>query len=227
MELRHYWQVLKRRWWLILIPTVIVTLVSAVTYRPPPPAGYNVGVNFIVSQTPAEKTSNLDENQYYNWLDSEYIAGGLTDWANASRFKTAVSAQLTTQGLDVPPPTFNIIADNVRSKVQLSVQHGDADTAAQVIAAAITVMTEQNAQALPQLGGETAVIVLLDEAVVTPLPSGLRHQLDIPLRLALALVAGIGLALLSEYLDSTIRDRDEVEKLGFPLLGEIPKSRHR
>lgn len=227
MELKHYWRILQRRWWLLLLPPLLVAAVSLATYQPPASPGFNVGVNFLVSQTPAETEQNIDQNQYYNWLDSEYIAGGLTDWANATRFKTAVSAQLAQNNIDVPAHTFAVFADNVRSKVQLSIQHADADTLAHIMNAAIIVLSEQNGQALPQLGGETAVIVLLDDPVVTPLAAGLRNQLDLPLRLLLALAAAIGLAFLLEYLDTTIYHREEIDKLGLPLLGEIPKIRKR
>ncbi|GIK55109.1 MAG: hypothetical protein BroJett015_07720 [Chloroflexota bacterium] len=212
-----------RRWWLIIIPAAVVILVSALTYSPPPPAGYNVGMNFIVGQTPAAVAQNPDENRYYNWLTSEYIVNGLTDWAVGGEFKTAVSTHLSTQGIDAPPHTFNVVADNVRSKLQLSIQHGDAATLAQIMNAAMVVLTEQNAAALPQLGGDTAVIIPIDQPVVTPTPGSFRSQLDIPLRIALALIAGIGLALLVEYLDPTIRSRTEVTALGLPVLGEIPK----
>lgn len=223
MELRYFWKICKRRWWLIVIPPLVVAVVSLVTYSPPPPAGFNVGVNFIVSQEPAELSANPDENRYYNWLASEYIVNGLTDWVTGNEFKTAVSQQLAAQNIDAPPLSFNVVADNVRSKLQLSIQHGDAGTLAHIMEAAIDVLTEQNAAVLPQLGGETAVIVLVDQPVVTPIGQSIRSQLDIPLRIVLALIAGLGLALLVEYLDSTIRDREQVENLDLPLLGEIPK----
>lgn len=214
-----------RRWWLIVIPAAVVIVVSALTYSPPPPAGYNVGMNFIVSQTPATQAQNPDENRYYNWLTSEYIVNGLTDWAVGGEFKTAVSTHLSTQGIDAPPHTFNVVADNVRSKLQLSIQHGNAETLAQIMNAAMVVLTEQNAAALPQLGGDTAVIIPVDQPVVTPIPGSFRSQLDIPLRIALALIAGVGLALLAEYLNTAVRSREEVEDLGLPVLGEIPKGR--
>lgn len=214
-----------RRWWLIVIPAAVAIVVSVLTYSPPPPAGYNVGMNFIVSQTPATQAQNPDENRYYNWLTSEYIVNGLTDWAVGGEFKTAVSTHLSTQGIDAPPHTFNVVADNVRSKLQLSIQHGNAETLAQIMNAAMVVLTEQNAAALPQLGGDTAVIIPVDQPVVTPIPGSFRSQLDIPLRIALALIAGVGLALLAEYLNTAVRSREEVEDLGLPVLGEIPKGR--
>jgi capsular polysaccharide biosynthesis protein len=43
--------------------------------------------------------------------------------------------------------------------------------------------------------------------------------------LILALVVGIALAFLLDYLDDTIRHRADVESLGLPILAEIPTRR--
>jgi capsular polysaccharide biosynthesis protein len=223
MELRAFWNIFRRRWLLVLIPPLVVALVSAVTYQPPPAPGFNVGVNFIVAQSPSPAAELADEDRYYNWLGSEYIVNGLTDWAVSGSFKTAVSTHLAQENIDVAPGSFSVNAENVRSRLQVSIQHGDAEALAHIVNAAITVLSEQNASALPQLGGETAVLVLLDEPIVTPRPRSLSSLLDIPLRIAIGLAAGLGLALLVEYLDPTIRTREEAEEIGFAILGEIPK----
>ncbi|MCB8929086.1 MAG: hypothetical protein H6652_26060 [Ardenticatenaceae bacterium] len=225
MELRAFYAIFRRRWLLVLIPPLVVALFSAVTYQSPPAPGYNVGVNFLVAQPPTPSADLADQERYYNWLSSEYIVNGLTDWAVSGSFKTAVSNQLAQEGLEVPPGSFSVGAENVRSRLQISIQHGDAETLAQIVNAAITVLREQNADALPQLGGETAVLTLLDEPFVTPLPRSLSSLLDIPLRIAIGLAAGVGLALLVEYLDPTIRSREEAEAMGFAILGEIPKQK--
>jgi len=223
MELLAFWKIFRRRWLLVLIPPLVVALFSVVTYQPPPAPGFNVGVNFIVAQSPSPGADLVDEDRYYNWLGSEYIVNGLADWAVSGNFKTAVSSQLAQENIDAAPGSFSVIASNVRSKLQISIQHGNAETLAHIIDAAITVLSEQNADALPQLGGETAVLVLLDEPIVTPLPRSLSSLLDIPLRVAIGIAAGLGLALLVEYLDPTIRNRQEAEEMGFAVLGEIPK----
>jgi hypothetical protein len=149
MELRAFWNIFRRRWLLALIPPLVVALFSAVTFQPPPAPGFNVGVNFIVAQPPTPGADLADQERYYNWLGSEYIVNGLTDWAVSGRFKTAVSQQLAQQGLDVPPGSFSVAAENVRSRLLILIQHGDAGTLAQVMDAAITVLSEQNAEALP------------------------------------------------------------------------------
>lgn len=220
-----FFAIFRRRWLLVLIPPLVVALFSAVTYKPPPAPGYNVGVNFLVAQPPTPSAELADQERYYNWLSSEYIVNGLTDWAVSGSFKTAVSNQLTQEGLGVPPGSFSVGAENVRSRLQISIQHGNAETLAQIVNAAITVLREQNADALPQLGGETAVLTLLDEPIVTPLPRSLSTLLDIPLRIAIGIAAGLGLALLVEYLDPTIRSREEAEAMGLAVLGEIPKKK--
>jgi capsular polysaccharide biosynthesis protein len=223
MELRHYWKLFRRRWLLVVIPFFIVAAYSVATYTPAPPPGYSAGVTFIVSQSPSSATERAEEERYYTWLTSEYIVNGLTDWVTGTGFATAVREQLAVDGLNTPPGSFHIVADNVRSKLQLSISHADADVLENIVRKVILVLTEQNADALPQLGGETAVLVQLDQPVVAPIPQSIRNQLDTPLRILLGLAAGMGLALLAEYLDPTIRERSEVEALELTVLGEIPK----
>jgi capsular polysaccharide biosynthesis protein len=107
----------------------------------------------------------------------------------------------------------------------ISITAGDAETLAHILDGVIAVMIEDNAAALPQLGGERAILTQLDEPIVNPIAAGIRSQLDLPLRVALALLAGLGLALLAHYLDPTVRDRAELGDLGLPLVGEIPNER--
>jgi capsular polysaccharide biosynthesis protein len=219
MELRHYWKIFKRRWLIVLIPAVMVLAVGLLTYRPPVPV-YNVGVRFLVAQAPAPE-SNTDEQRYYNWLTSEYIVNGLTDWVRGTEFATAVSAQLAAQDIAMPPGAIRVFPDNTRSMLTISMSHTSTPELAAMIEAVTTVLIEQNA--LPQLGGEKAEIVPLDQPHINQIPPSLRDQLDLPLRVLLALGVGVGLALLAEYLDPTIRERDELAGLGLEIMGEIPK----
>ena len=50
-----------------------------------------------------------------------------------------------------------------------------------------------------------------------------REQLDLPLRVLLALAAGIGLAFLWDYLDDSVRDRADLEQMGIAVLGVVPR----
>lgn len=225
MELRAYWKVLKRRWLLIVVPALVVLAVGVATYTPPPPA-YNVGVRFIVGQLPTAAAALEDEERLANWQASEYVVNGLTDWAHGLNFAQMVSDRLAAQGIDVPAGVImgGLHADNTRSLMQLSLTYGgDPETLRAMMLAAIDVLQTENGNALPQLAGAPATLLVLDEPVVNPIAAGIRSQLDLPLRLLLALAAGLGLAFLVEYLDPTLRGREEVEELSLPVLGEIPR----
>jgi len=224
MELRRYWHILRRRWLLVLIPALIVLIAGLVTYRPPASA-YNAGVRFIVGQTPAANAELMDEQRYYNWLTSEYIVNGLTDWVKGGEFAVAVSEQIVKQGHEIPAHEIQagLVADNARSMLTISLTHGDPQALAIMMDGVIAVLLADNGQALPQLGGDTAVLTQLDQPAVNKLPSGIRGQLELPVRIILALFAGLGLALLVEYLDPTVRDRFEAQRLGLDILGEIPR----
>ncbi len=227
MELRRYWTILRRYWLLALIPAALVLALGLVTWRPAPTV-YNAGVRFIVGQPPGAAAADFDEQRYYNWLTSEYIVNGLTDWVRGIRFAQAVVDRIEAQkGIRYDPLALQagLAADNARSMLTVSVTAGGFETARDLIEGVIVVLTEDNAAALPQLGGQAAVLTQLDQPAVNPIAPGIRGQLDLPLRVALALLAGLALALLAHYIDPTVRDRAELERLRLPVLGEIPKER--
>jgi capsular polysaccharide biosynthesis protein len=226
MELRQLWQVLLRRWPLAAIPFVVVLALGLASYHPPPPA-YNVGINYTAGHPPASGSgADYEDDRYYPWLTSEYIANGLADWVKSGSFALAVSEELAEQGITVTPGAIrgSIASDNARSVLLLSMTYGDEQTLARMIEAATEVLQTRNAEAFPFLG-ENAAVVALDDPVVNQVPAGLRATLDLPLRLILATGAGLGLAFLVDYLDPTLRSRQELEKMGLDVLAEIPRVR--
>ncbi len=224
MELRAYAQLLRRRWPVMLIPALVVLIIGLATYEPPG-VFYNVGVRFLVGQSPSPAADAEDEERLANWQASEYIVNGVTDWVNGTLFAQRVSQHLATQGVDVPHLTiFNgLQADNTRSMLQLSLSYGDRETLAAIVAAAITVLQEQNSAGIPQLGGVAAVIIPLDEPIINEVRAPITSQLGWLVRVALALAAGLGLGLMVDYLDRTVRDREDLAALELPVVGEIPK----
>jgi capsular polysaccharide biosynthesis protein len=224
MELREIWALLKRRWLVIVIPTAVVLAIGLITYRPPGPL-YNAGVRFIVGQAPVETQELTDEQRLANWKTSEYIVNTLADWVHGGQFAGLVSQELQDQGITVAPPEIvaGTASDSTRSMMVLSMNYSDDAVLEQMLNAASHVLLSANDQGLPQLGGEPAGVVQLDQPIVNRIPPGITTQLQLPLRIALALAAGLGLALLVDYLDPTVRGRRELEELGLPVMAEIPK----
>lgn len=105
----------------------------------------------------------------------------------------------------------------------LSMTYHDAAILEQMLNKAAAVLKEQNDLGLPQLGGIPAELVQLDEPIVNQVPASITKQLELPLRILLAIGAGIGLAFLVDYLDPTVRERKELESMGIRVIAEIPK----
>lgn len=223
MELRSYWIIFKRRWLYVIIPTLIVLAIGLVSYSRPAPL-YNAGVRFIVGQEPIGSASLTDEQRLANWKTSEYVVNTLADWVRGGQFAGLVSQGLAEQGITVAPQAIvaGTSSESTRSMMVLSISYVDPTVLNQIMHEAGRVLIERNDLGLPQLGGEPAQLVQLDEPIVNRVSAGIVQQLDLPLRIVLALLAGIGLALLVEYLDPTIRDRRELETMGLLVIGSIP-----
>ena len=70
---------------------------------------------------------------------------------------------------------------------------------------------------------ETNNLRVVEEAQVPAFPIKPQKSREIGIAIIMGLLAGIGLALLLERLDNTIRTPEEVQSyLGFPVIGVVP-----
>ena len=102
MELREYWHIIRRRWWLPLALAAIVALAWLATNKPwqPRPPVYNTSLSFSVGIRP-EQAGDSEEN-YYVALTSEYLIDDMAEVVRGSEFAAAVSERLAMQGISVP-----------------------------------------------------------------------------------------------------------------------------
>jgi len=223
MELKIYWKILLRRWWLVVAPVAVVAIYVAATYTPPAPV-YQVVMRFAAGTKPAGLSEDYD--RYYPWLASEYIANGLADVAETGAFAQAVASRLTEAGLEVAPAAIQsaIVTDNAQSILVVYLTWPDAEQIVAVAEAITAELTGNGATYFPQLEGVEPAVRLLDTPAPVSLPPGLRTQLMGPaIKIGLAFVVGVALALLWHYLDPTVREAAELEELGVDVLAEIPR----
>jgi len=226
MELRDYFVIARRWWWLIVLPALVAGLYGAATYRPPAPT-YSAAIRYTAGQPANLAASPGYDPNYYRWLTSEYIVTGLKTWVQTDNFAAAVSAELAAKGQSVSVGALRgaLGSDSTRSILVVSFSSGDSSQVPAIFEAITTVLQRDNAAVFPQLCGMAAVVQPLDGPGVVVVAPSLRSRLDWPLQLAVGLVLGIGLALLAHYLDPFVRDRRDLDQLGLPVITEIPRGK--
>lgn len=223
LELRTYLGILRRRWPFVVIPTLIVLLLAIATFQVPKPS-YKVQMQYIVSQPPSVSAETDEEARQFTWVTSQYVVNAVNDWSDGTDFAGRIARQLNAQGIEIDTLAVanSIEVDTFRSILELVFVHPDRETIEAMANAATVVLQNDNTAAVPHLGQTKAQIVPIDEVIVQTLGAGIGAYLDIPLRLFVALAAGVGLAFLIEYIDPKIRTRSQVLAINIPVLGEIP-----
>jgi hypothetical protein len=228
MELQALWKVVRRWWPLIALPALLALLLSLPSLPSvlAAPVTYTVGVRFTAGQTPPSD-GVFQDRAYIPWLASEYVVINLAAWVSTDSFAQAVSAQVAQNGGPVISAEFArgaLRADAVRSLMTLYVNGGDSATVLAIAEAAIVVLGQQSGQYFPQVGANGLQVVALDRPLVAPVAAPLTARITPLLRVLLGLAAGIGLAFLAAYLDPTLRERADLERLGLVVLADLPKA---
>jgi len=229
MELRAIWKIIRRRWWLILLPTLAAGAYAAYSaMRAPAGGGFATNLHFTAAPPAGGDTVSYEDSEYYPWLTSEFVVNGLVDWAKTGSFAEEVSTELAASAdIEIPAAALRgaINADNERSVMVVYLNWGDADQLASIADAVSMVLSERSSDYFPQFGAGEVEVVQFDEPVISPVPPPLSVRLQPLVRAGLGLAAGIALAFLVEYLDPTIHGRGDLALLEFDILVEVPRSK--
>ena len=221
MELLRYWEIVVRRGWMVLLVPV-VALVSWLAFRPAPIGGYQGSLRFMVGVTPPEEP--LTGEELYNFeLASEFIVDDFAEVVKSRAFRQDVAARLADQGAELERCAIQGYAvTRLHRILTVTISCPDRDEAVAIAHATQRALEEENARYFAQLGARGAQVTVIDPAVVSPVPPPLRERLDLPIRLVLGVLGGLGLAFLMDYLDTSIRTPRDAESLGVPVLGRLP-----
>jgi len=109
MELRHYWNVIWRRRWLVLAILLLTTLVSGYMALGTPRT-YQTDVWFITRQEPTPDSPGMPGvvgsgaamvftfNRYYNWFGSEFLVDDYTQIVTSDAFANSVLETMREPG---------------------------------------------------------------------------------------------------------------------------------
>lgn len=227
MELRQYGAILFRRIWIPFLLVVLVAGVSLATQKTPPPS-YSTAISFLVGVKPERVPGQFNYDGYYASISSEFIADDLSVIVTRQIFVDDVNKYLAEMGspIQISPGVFSgmTFAGKQHRVLQLNITWPDAAQLQDIARAAVRAIETDSETYLSPLGAFGALITVID-GPTAPVAAGpsLTQKLDLPVRLILALIAGVGLVFLLHYLDTSVRDAAELEALNVAVLGEIPK----
>ncbi len=229
MELLSLFEIVKRRWWLVLIPVIVagVLSISALRTMIAPPVSYALVMRFTASAKPANG-GNFQDTNYTPWLASEYAVNGIKDWIRTESFAKELSAALAKRGKPIAQDALRsvITSDNNRSVFQFIVQSWpNADELREIGLAAVDALVNHAETYWPQFGPDQTktVIVPLDAPEPAAAAVPITQRIAPLIRLGIGLALGLLLAFVAEYFDRTLRNRDEVEALGLNVVAQVPR----
>jgi capsular polysaccharide biosynthesis protein len=233
MELREYWTIIRRRWWLP-VALMLVALIASTAVGVRGAAAFKTDMRLAVSTipTPDPSATLYYDPTYYSNLDSEYLADDMSEFMTSRAFATEVQRELATSNTPVDYDVETILNATRTKKTHRFIditlttptfEQGDE------IAASISRILSDQAHLAIYLKALTAYQTQM--TVVTPPVTHRANTLlglisEISLRTLIGLFVGIAAAFLIDYIDPSVRSRQEAEQvLQLPVLGQIPRTR--
>ncbi|WHY12588.1 Wzz/FepE/Etk N-terminal domain-containing protein [Peribacillus frigoritolerans] len=217
ISIKDIFKTLKKRWKLIMLLTLISALISgAISYfllTPVYESSTQILVNQKQSENPLDSTqirSNIDMiNTYSVIIKSPAILEKVIDELELEQSVEQLSQKVT-------------INSQENSQVfSLTVQDSNPSQAVEI---ANTVSETFQKEIKNIMNVDNVNVLAKAEIKENPSPVKPNPVLNIAIAVVVGLMAGIGLAFLLEYMDNTIKDEDDIERLlELPILGSIQK----
>lgn len=219
IELRQYWEVLQKRWMIVLLLPIIAALVSGIISFFIIQPVYQASTTLIVGKK-AEAGQSAAQ-----MLDNSVLQANLQlakTYATIAQSRTVeqnvikdLDLSLTVAGLD---SLISINPVKTTEILEIQVTNTDPELAASIANS----MAKEFSKAIIEIKKVDSVSIV-DTAVTPAKPVKPNKMLNVLIAFVVGLMASVGLVFLLEYMDNTIKTSSDVEKLlGIPVLGVIP-----
>ncbi|MDR1999330.1 MAG: hypothetical protein LBQ06_05240, partial [Frankiaceae bacterium] len=221
MDLRDFLRVLRKRWRLILA-ALSLCLVAASAYTLTQSKVYQATAQIFVSTAGSDTAASLASGNSF----AQARVQSYTSIANSSDVMDAVVHDLNLT-ISSSRLASMVSADAPLNKVliNLHVDNGDPQLAATL---ANSVATEfgkvvENLENTSNAATSPVKLTVIHQAVAPSAPIKPKTRLYVALGLLVGLLIGVGLAMLRDMLDNTVKDPAELgEATGLPVLGNVP-----
>ncbi|MFF2588502.1 YveK family protein [Peribacillus butanolivorans] len=222
ISIKDIFQTLKKRWKLITLLTLIAALISgAISYFLLTPV-YQSSTQILVNQK--QSKNQIDSTQIQSNIDMINTYSVIIK--SPAILEKVIDDLELEQSVDQLSQKITINSQENSQVFSLTVQDSNPSKAVE-IANSVSGTFEKEIKDIMNV--DNVSILAKAEVKENPTPVKPSPLLNIAIAVVIGLMAGIGLVFLLEYMDNTIRDEKDIEKLlGLPLLGSIQKiSQHK
>ena len=208
-------EVLKKRWKMILIITLVSTLVSGL-------------VSFLLISPKYEASTKLfigkeeGAEQGYNQNDVAMYQKLMKTYSEAIKTRDLVGRAIKTTKINLTEEqvleklTIVTVADT--QILQIKFKDGDPKASADMVEAITKEFIISSKVLVPNGNIRVIESVKVPETPVSP-----NKKMNIAIAFLLGLMVSVGLSFLLEFLDNTYKNREQLEReLGIPVIGTIP-----
>jgi len=223
MELRTYWRVFLRRWWLAVAITAATAFISLLA-SPLTQGSYVATMRVLLSiPTGPPQSDYFTYDRYYNFLSAKYLTEDFIEVVQSRAFRNDVLREMRAPA--TTPLRIEILPRSERTPRVLTVLITSVDAAVtqKAAAAASRVITTRAGEFFTQSGLQGLGARVIDPPSLAAATAVGRNYLNVALRTFVGLLVGLGLVFLLHYLDTTLYDPTDVQRhLGLPVIGDIP-----
>jgi len=219
VELRQYWEVVRKRWVIVVILPLIAALTSGIISLFVLKPVYQVSTTLIVgAKTDSAKAASqmLDNNVL---MANQQLA---KTYATIVQSRTVEQNVIKDLNLSMTVEELDklISVTQVKTTEILDIQVTNANP--ELATSIANTMAQEFTKAIIEIKKVDSVSII-DKAVTPNKPVKPNKTLNVLIAFVVGLMASVGLVFLLEYFDNTIKTSDDVEKLlGIPVLGVIP-----
>ena len=227
MELKAYAGTLARHWLVVVLVPAIV-LAAIIVQSVVMPRNYTASAQLsVVFQPEPLPTPEYRYDRYYAYVSSEYALDDYVEVVQGNVFARDVATTLAEQfNINLTPEDVQraISATRLHRILTIDATSSDPDQAMTIAEAAAATLEAQGLAYFGLDNSDAAPLTITTVGLPTRAEAGtLRQILIYALQVLVALVVGVLLAFLLDYLDDTFRTPEmATAALGIPVIGVIP-----
>lgn len=220
LDLRDFFNILRKRLKLIVGITVLCTLVSGILSFFVIKPTYQAKTSIVIGKTDSESTADKSQYNYNDVMMFQKLVKTYAEIGKSRAVAENASARAKNVTADQIQKMVTVTPQADTQIIEFKIENNDPKQAYIIINAVSEAFIQEAKRIYP-----SGNIQVMDNAKTPEKPIKPKKALNVAIAFFIGLMASVGLAFVLEYMDSTIKTEDDISRyLDLPVIGIIPKN---